>query len=828
MLILHPVQSGQARYYLGGDGPGQWVGSGSDRLGLSGDVGQPALRAVLAGRDPGGGRSQLLLRRIPSRRRGGFDAVFASPKSLSLLAALGDLSDGARLVGAHELAVRDSLGFLERSATWTRRGAEHRRIPTGGLVAAAFTHGTSWTGDPHLHTHVVVANLVEGADGRWSCLDSRSLYRHARAAGAIYQASLRHHVARHGLTVTWELRPGGLADVRGVPREAIDRCSVRRRQIEAELQRVGAGSRRGRQLAAGRTRRESGGEPLEPWRERAAGAGLDSERAAAVLRVGPRVARDPSPPPAAAIERILIERGSWFGRADTVGAVAGLLPEGAAALTVQRWANEFLRGALPIGEDRWTTPRLKRLEAEIVQAATDRPLSTTPARQDEIDAALSRRPELGPAGDAAVRRLTSATRVDLVTAANLPGTAAVLDAARTAWDASGHRVAIRPGRDDARTTVRWQALTGLDPPPEVPRRATVVIVDRADRLSTADLHRVLLDGLARNSKVVLLDGGTGAPSREPASPAFQALRQQLPSIDVPSARQLALTRARANEVVRGGRDHAVAVAPSLQSAAAGLVADWARAREEGPPSTGPPVMVALGPQEADYLNAAARAHRDAIGELSGPALGAGGREFQVGDEVRALRRRPELGRVPAGTMGIVTAIDPAHARLTVRWPASTVTVSATGLPRSALAHAYATTAAYARCHAGPLLALGDVSRLLPELEPSVLYCLAPEPSGLDRENVRKQAALGRAAEIRPTRAVVAALGAPPAGDDRARRAWREAAQAIEEHRERRQLPDEPLVLDHRRADELRVAVACRAAGRARTVGHQLGLTGVER
>jgi len=176
VLILHPVQSGQARYYLGGDGPGQWVGSGSDRLGLSGDVGQPALRAVLAGRDPGGGRSQLLLRRIPSRRRGGFDAVFASPKSLSLLAALGDLSDGARLVGAHELAVRDSLGFLERSATWTRRGAEHRRIPTGGLVAAAFTHGTSWTGDPHLHTHVVVANLVEGADGRWSCLDSRTTW----------------------------------------------------------------------------------------------------------------------------------------------------------------------------------------------------------------------------------------------------------------------------------------------------------------------------------------------------------------------------------------------------------------------------------------------------------------------------------------------------------------------------------------------------------------------------------------------------------------------------------------------------------------------------
>jgi hypothetical protein len=239
-------------------------------------------------------------------------------------------------------------------------------------------------------------------------------------------------------------------------------------------------------------------------------------------------------------------------------------------------------------------------------------------------------------------------------------------------------------------------------------------------------------------------------------------------------------------------------------------------------------MVALGPQEADYLNAAARGHRQAVGELRGPALRAGGREFQAGDEVRALRRRPELGRVPAGTIGVITAIDAAHGRFTVRWPATTVTLSATDLPRSAVVHAYATTPAYARRHAGPLLSLGDVSRFLPELRPSVVYCLAPEPPAQAPEIVRKQAAIGRAAEIRPTRAVVAALGPPPTGDDVVGRAWREAAQAIEVHRERRKLPDEPLVLDHRRADELRVAVACRAAGRARTVGHELGLTGGER
>jgi hypothetical protein len=35
--------------------------------------------------------------------------------------------------------------------------------------------------DPLLHTHVVVGNLTQGPDGRWTALDARHLYRHAKA-----------------------------------------------------------------------------------------------------------------------------------------------------------------------------------------------------------------------------------------------------------------------------------------------------------------------------------------------------------------------------------------------------------------------------------------------------------------------------------------------------------------------------------------------------------------------------------------------------------------------------------------------------------------------
>ena len=61
-------------------------------------------------------------------------------------------------------------------------------------MAAAFDHRTSRAGDPQLHTHVLIANQSRGVDGRWSALDGRLLYRHAKTAGYVYQAVLRAEV----------------------------------------------------------------------------------------------------------------------------------------------------------------------------------------------------------------------------------------------------------------------------------------------------------------------------------------------------------------------------------------------------------------------------------------------------------------------------------------------------------------------------------------------------------------------------------------------------------------------------------------------------------
>ena len=64
-----------------------------------------------------------------------------------------------------------------RSATWSatpRRPPRQRRpisVPGNGFIGAAFRHRTSRAGDPQLHTHVLVANMTRGPDGRWTALD---------------------------------------------------------------------------------------------------------------------------------------------------------------------------------------------------------------------------------------------------------------------------------------------------------------------------------------------------------------------------------------------------------------------------------------------------------------------------------------------------------------------------------------------------------------------------------------------------------------------------------------------------------------------------------
>jgi DNA primase catalytic core len=131
----------------------------------------------------------------------GYDLTFSPVKSISTLWALAPIEVAEQIRAAHDAAVADTIGWIEREAAYTRVGrAGARQVRVRGLIAAAFTHRDSRAGDPDLHTHVALSNKVQSEDGRWLALDGRVLYKANVAASERYNTRIEAELtARLGL-----------------------------------------------------------------------------------------------------------------------------------------------------------------------------------------------------------------------------------------------------------------------------------------------------------------------------------------------------------------------------------------------------------------------------------------------------------------------------------------------------------------------------------------------------------------------------------------------------------------------------------------------------
>lgn len=420
-MRLAKLAAGAQRYYLatvaagaednrpGGLEPdGLWLGSGSGGLRLDGTVSASALEAVLAGVHPESG--EPLNPAQPRVRVVGYDLVFAAPKSVSLLFGVAAADVSAKVSEAHEASVLDALGYLERRALSARRrvGGTRSSVATHGAIAAGFVHRTSRAADPHLHTHVLVANLVEGEDERWSALDARGLYAHGLTAGYLYQARLRHELSLRTGVAFGPVRKG-VADVAGIRAEALAHFSQRRAQVQAQLDAWGASSQRAAQMAALVTRpakdtSRSVVELRHEWRGRARALGLSEDNVRSVLgRVPPTVTGSGAVAGDAELDALdvdsmlagLVERDGSFGRRELLRCLSQALVTGADVATIEglaervltlgklvertapaeRWLRRDGRSLMSgVVEDRWSTAARIRAEAAFVQEAAERAL----------------------------------------------------------------------------------------------------------------------------------------------------------------------------------------------------------------------------------------------------------------------------------------------------------------------------------------------------------------------------------------------------------------------------------------------------------------------
>lgn len=315
--------------------PGRWTGEGAAGLGLAGPVGPGELAAVLAGRSPATGRSLTARRGAVS----GYDLTFTPPKSVSALWGLSPPEVAAEVLSAHEAAVEAAAGYLARRAVAVRRGAgDDRRLePAGGVVGASFTHGVSRALDPHLHSHVVVANMGQGPDGRWTAVDGRGLFAHARAAGRLYDAELRHRLSSR-LGVAWAATAAGALEVDGFDPAVLGALSSRGAEVRAALAQSGHTSRRAGRVAWAATRDEKGPAPdpaglAARWTRRAAAVGWVPRDLSAV--VGRAVPGPPTVDERRFADRLAAPLRPAVTRRDAVGAWAEALTGGAPAADVE-------------------------------------------------------------------------------------------------------------------------------------------------------------------------------------------------------------------------------------------------------------------------------------------------------------------------------------------------------------------------------------------------------------------------------------------------------------------------------------------------------------
>ena len=326
----------------------------------------------------------------------GFDLTFCAPKSVSLVRALRTDDVVAKAIAdAHATALSEGMEYLATHAGYTRihnaRTGEKDLVRLPGLVAVAYQHETSRCGDPHLHTHVIVPNRQARAGGPIVSIDGTSLYHEARAAGVIYQASLRREL-HQSMGFEWgPVDPStGMAELAGVDRDTITAWSRRSSQLRewaAHNLSVVDSPLSARQLAiAQKATRPSKPEELawaqlvEQWRADARGLHLDRaafDTARAARRVAAR-----SPLNRARITDAAekIEKAA-FTRADLVEIVGAQLP-----VDSDRTPRELVEAAVDEVGLRLTAPRAAHQREGHERFTLDRILAEEMAVLDLVDA----------------------------------------------------------------------------------------------------------------------------------------------------------------------------------------------------------------------------------------------------------------------------------------------------------------------------------------------------------------------------------------------------------------------------------------------------------
>lgn len=734
--------AGLALDYYGtrGETPLVWGGQGATRLGLEGPVDHDEYAAAFG---PGGFTDPLTKHRLVSTTRPGMELVVAAHKSVAVLGVLGRAEDMHAILDAETSATLDYLDtwFQARGG---RRGREQLRTETGGLLYATTRHGTSRAGDPAVHDHVLVANVIEMLDtkGGWKALDTASLRDVLHAATVVGRAAAAEEAVARGYGIVRDDGPSGRLRhwrIAGIPGEVLELYSKRSAEIDDFVDSRGADTYRARHTAARTTRAsktdESPDELVPRWRAELEEAGWTVEQLTHQIDHTHQllVSRDVADLAVEVLgpESRLAGRKVFSRRDLTVELAPHHYGQPLTNLHAAVDAVLASQDVVPLlattgaREQAYAPTRVLAIEqaiADTVERLTNQPTSTNQDTNHVYDAIAAKERPLGgsltPGQVDAVHAVASSpTRVAIVVGVAGSGKTTALDAATTALEHSGHHVFGAATSGQAAKTLGEEAdidsrtvaslLWRLDHGQVTLGRRSVVVLDEAAMTTDDDLLRLLTAIEHTGARLVLVGDPVQLGAVGPGG-AMAALIDRHPEVVTTlgdNIRQHDPTEREAIAHLREGRiadalDHYAAhdrihTAPVLDETVEAMVHAWNRDRNAGLDS----VMLAWRRDHVALLNDYARQVAIEDARVTGPELEVDGRRFAAGDPIILTAPLADHGLHTSQRLTI-TAVDPESQSVTATADGLVgglgdglvaTALTRTDLETGRVRHAYATT-----------------------------------------------------------------------------------------------------------------------------------------
>ena len=552
----------QSYYKQDGAVEGQWQGRLAEKFGLTGPVDAAEFARLSEGKHPTTEAPLVRHREAQEytnadgtttkavEHRAAWDATFSAPKSVSLTALVGG---DDRVREAHGAAVTTALAELERY-TQARIGGNHAAETTGKFIAAKFEHDTARPVDgyaaPQLHTHAVIFNVTERANGSTRALQPQALFDSQSFATAVYQSALTYELRNRGYEI--ETGRSGAPEIKGYTQEYLDASSPRSQQIKEHLEKFGRNSPEAAQIAAHATRDSkqllTPEEVLSAHREMAAEFGDQPQRIVAEARERARSQERRPDDQSKAQEAVAYAKSSIFEReavSDERGILRDALRRGMGETTYTAVRAEFdarqSRGEFREVEGRkhdtgrgFTTPEtIANERANVAHVMRGQNLIGPIMSRDQASAQAETRAFLNPAQKAVIEDvLTSRDRIHGLQGLAGSGKTTVLESIREGAERNGYTVeGFAPSSKAAgqlreagigAATLQSFIAKGKGQAPEAASRH-LYMLDESSLASTRQM-RAFLDKIGPEDRVLVI-GDTRQHQAVDAGRPFQQMQE---------------------------------------------------------------------------------------------------------------------------------------------------------------------------------------------------------------------------------------------------------------------------------------------------------------